>query len=111
MMRRKYGNNKIEIDGKTFDSKKEGARYTVLKSLEKAGKISNLQTQVKFDLIPTIKHEGKTLKKIIYKADFVYEMNGEQIVEDTKGFATDVFKIKMRLFLMKYGSSYVFKIT
>ena len=98
----KYGNKKVYLDGHRFDSKKERDRYTVLKSLEKAGKISELKLQVPFDLIPTLKHNGKTLKKIIYKADFTYTMNGETIVEDVKGFETDVFKLKMRLLLLNY---------
>ena len=99
----KYGNKKVYLDGYKFDSKKERDRYTVLKSLEKAGKISELKLQVPFDLIPTLKHNGKTLKKIVYKADFTYIMNGEYIVEDVKGFETDVFKIKMRLLLLNYS--------
>ena len=57
-----------------------------------------------------MQYNNKTLRKIIYKADFVYKINGEEIVEDTKGFETDVFKIKMRLFLMQYPK-YTFKIT
>lgn len=30
------------------------------------------------------------------------------IVEDTKGFKTDVYKIKRKLFLKKYGDKYKF---
>lgn len=50
--RAKYGNKKAVIDGITFDSKKEAQRYTELKSLEKAGKITSLCRQIEFELIP-----------------------------------------------------------
>lgn len=50
--RAKYGNRKVVVDGITFDSKKEAQRYTELKSLEKAGKITGLQLQREFELIP-----------------------------------------------------------
>lgn len=52
MRRRKYGNTKIMVDGIQFDSKREAARYRELKLLERAGVISFLQRQTKFQLIP-----------------------------------------------------------
>ena len=48
----KYGNHKVTVDGITFDSKREATRYLELKTLEKAGKISLLERQKKFVLIP-----------------------------------------------------------
>ena len=48
----KYGAVKMIIDGITFDSRKEARRYTELKLLERTGKITDLQRQVKFRLIP-----------------------------------------------------------
>ncbi len=50
--RAKYGNRKVVVDGITFDSKKEAQRYTELKLLEKTGKITGLQLQREFELIP-----------------------------------------------------------
>ena len=82
----KYGNKKVEIDGHVFDSRKEARRYQELRLLEKAGAIQNLQTQVKFVLIPaqyepdTIGKRGGIRKgKLIerecsYIADFVYDV-------------------------------------
>lgn len=52
MRRRKYGNTKITVDGIQFDSKREAARYQELRLLERAGVISFLQRQAKFQLIP-----------------------------------------------------------
>lgn len=50
--RAKYGNRKVVVDGITFDSEREAHRYTELKILEKAGKITGLQLQREFELIP-----------------------------------------------------------
>lgn len=49
----KYSNKKVTIDGITFDSKKEANRYCELKLLQRAGKIKNLQMQVKYVVIPS----------------------------------------------------------
>ena len=107
----KYHNKKIEIDGKIFDSRKEAKRYKELKLLEWAGEIKDLQTQVKFILIPTQReadtigkrggvHKGKVIEKeCAYIADFVYMENGNKVVEDTKGFKTKDYIIKRKLML------------
>lgn len=95
----KYRNKRVVVDGISFDSKKEAARYKELRMLERAGIISGLQLQVPFELIP--KQNGE--RACTYKADFVYEQNGKKVVEDTKGMKTDVYKIKRKLMLYRYG--------
>lgn len=119
-MRQKYGNKKITVDGIQFDSKKEATRFQQLRLLERAGKISGLQRQVKYILIPAQREfcneiytrgekkgrckPGKLLEKeCSYIADFVYYENGKPVVEDTKGFRTEVYKIKRKLMLERYG--------
>lgn len=100
----KYHNRKIIIDGITFDSLKEGNRYRELKLLERAGLIKDLKLQPAFLLIPSFKKNGKTYRKAEYIADFMYydiEKN-KTIVEDTKGFRTDIYKLKKKLFEYKY---------
>lgn len=92
----KYGNVKVTVDGHTFDSKKEYNRYCELKLMERAGLIHNLELQKKYELIPK---QGKE-RAVHYIADFVYEENGETIVEDTKGVKTKEYIIKRKL--MKY---------
>ena len=96
----KYRNKKIIIDGKELDSKLEGKRYRELKLLERAGVIKDLQLQPAFELLPSFKKNGKTYQKIKYIADFSYFDNelGKVIVEDTKGFKTEVYKLKKKLF-------------
>lgn len=115
-MRNKYGNRKVYVDGKVFDSVKEYRRYTELKLLEAAGVISDLRGQVRFELIPaqyeTIRNYSKTGKRlkdkqkcveraVEYIADFVYtDTDGCEIVEDTKGKRTKEYIIKRKL--MRY---------
>lgn len=94
----KYRNKKVIVDGKEFDSKKEGDRYKKLRLLERAGEISDLELQPRFLLQDKFKKNGKTYRKIEYVADFKYIENGKTIVEDVKGMQTDVFKLKHKIF-------------
>lgn len=98
----KYGNSKVTIDDRTFDSKLEAKRYGELRLMERAGMISNLQCQVPFELIPKFKKNGKTWRKMEYLADFTYTRDGQLIVEDTKGLRTEAYKLKRKLFEYKY---------
>ena len=68
----KYRNKKVIVDGKEFDSKKEGNRYKELRLLERAGEISNLELQPRFLLQDSFKKNEKTYRKIEYVADFMY---------------------------------------
>lgn len=116
----KYGSRKVAVDGITFDSKKEAQRYCELRLLEKAGQITNLQRQVKFELIPTQREESTEVYKAgpkkglpkpgavienptFYIADFVYMENGKKVVEDAKGYKTPEYKIKKKLLLWVHG--------
>ena len=117
--RPKYGNKKVEYQGQLFDSKREMQRYVVLKEAEEKGLISDLRTQVTFELIPAITEEYvehlKTKDKIktrvlqravTYKADFVYIKDGEEIIEDvkiSKALIPKEFSLKEKIFFWKYG--------
>ena len=111
----KYHNKKVtSYDGIQHDSKKEARRWCELKLLQKAGKISELQRQVEFELIPAqyetyerFSKKGEKLadgtrtveRKCCYIADFVYTENGQLVVEDTKGVKTKDYIIKRKLML------------
>ena len=101
----KYRAKKTEVDGIVFDSKKEAQRFMELELLVKNGAISNLQRQVKFELIPSQKIDGKVAERACsYVADFVYlDKQGNTIVEDTKGFRTADYIIKRKLMLYVHG--------
>ena len=102
--RSKYHSRKVTKDGITFDSLKEYRRFCELSLLQKAGKVTDLQRQVKFELIPSQRINGKVVERACtYVADFVYTENGKKVVEDTKGFKTKDYIIKRKLMLYKYG--------
>ena len=102
MMMNKYGAKKVTdpATGEVFDSKKEYYRWCELRLLQRAGKISDLQRQVKYELIPKQKGE----RACTYLADFVYkDSDGNTVVEDTKGVRTDAYRIKKKLMLWVHG--------
>lgn len=100
-MSNKYKNKR---KGK-YQSRKEANRAFELMVLQKAGEISNLREQVKFELIPSQKIDGKVAERpVSYFADFVYtNSSGVTIVEDTKGFRTTDYIIKRKLMLHVHG--------
>ena len=103
-MVRKYHNKKVEYDGYTFDSIREKNYYIKLKLLEKAGKIKELELQKEFELQPSFKLNNKTSRKITYRADFTYKTTEDDKLHiiDVKGFRTDVYRLKKKLFEYKY---------
>ena len=106
--RNKYGNVKVELDGQTFDSKKEARRYAELKLLEQAGEITMLKTQVKYELQPGFTDgKGRRVKPIYYIADFeYYTKDGDRVIEDVKSPATrknTVYKMKKKMLAYQYG--------
>lgn len=92
-MKSKYHAKKTEVDGITFASRKEAARYQELRLLERGGVITDLRLQVPFVLVEKSCY-GRAIK---YVADFVYIEDGQMVVEDVKGYRTDVYKLKKRL--------------
>ena len=113
----KYKNKKITVGGITFDSKREAERYRELYFLERAGEITDLRRQVKFNLLPTQREapteigknglfkKGKILEReVSYIADFVYKNKiGFTVVEDTKGFRTKDYILKRKMMLYFHG--------
>jgi hypothetical protein len=87
----KYHNKPTIVDGIKFQSQKEARRYATLKLLQKAGKISDLLLQPKFDLFVC------GTKVCRYIADFQYVENGLSIVEDVKGVKTKEYLLKKKL--------------
>ncbi len=102
--RSKYHSRKITVDGIEFDSLKEFNRWCELSLLEKAGGIQNLQRQIKFELLPAQRIDGKVIERAVsYIADFTYYQNDQLIVEDTKGFKTKDYILKRKLMLYIHG--------
>lgn len=100
----KYGNRKTYVGTMEFDSRHEADRWVELMMLARAGRITNLERQVPFELIPAQRRDGKLVERPVkYIADFVYEENGETVVEDAKGMKTKEYIIKRKLMLYEYG--------
>lgn len=95
----KYHNVKTDLDGYTFDSKKEAGRYQDLVLLQEAGEIKGLVVKPEpysFD------YQGRHICK--YYPDFYYVEGNLGIVEDVKGGPrTQVFRIKAKLMLAFYN--------
>lgn len=89
-----------------YASKREAKRAWELSLLLQAGAISNLREQAVFELLPADSGSGYVMP-LRYIADFVYTENGHQVVEDCKGFKTDVYRIKKRLMRQLLGISVV----
>ncbi len=80
-----------------FDSKAEARRYGELLLFERAGEIHNLTLQPRFNIVVNGVGCG------FYKADFAYFTPDERMIEDVKGIATAVYKLKKKLVEAQYG--------
>ena len=117
--KRKFSNAKKCIyKGIKFDSELERDRYIYLKSLEVKGLIQKLTIQHPFTLMENQSLKGhitpsvgkNTARGIKYICDFVYYRTHDNtwVANDTKGRTTDVYKIKLKMFLALYGMNYQF---
>lgn len=94
---RKYRNIPTEVDGIRFDSKREAARWSQLKLMERAGYITDLERQVRYPL------NVNGVQICNYICDFKYIRNGAPVVEDSKGVRTKDYIIKAKLMKAIHG--------
>lgn len=106
----KYRAQKTKIDNITFDSKGEAKRYAELRLLDRAGVISDLQCQPRFELQPGFRRNGRAVRAMVYTADFQYQDGPHVVVEDFKGRETTDFKMRERLFLARFPE-YLYRVT
>lgn len=97
--RSKFGAVRTTVDGITFASKLEAARWGQLKLLERAGEIRDLRRQVRHELVG---YGGKKVCPYISDFDYVTKP-GLPVTEDAKGVITPVFRIKAKLFAAQMG--------
>jgi len=97
----KHNNKKTEIDGIIFDSKLEARFYTYFKN---RNDIEILELQPKFILQEKFRHEWKWIREISYFSDFKIKTHNQIFIIDAKWQKTEVFKIKEKMFLKKYGN-------
>lgn len=114
-MKSKYfAHSFYDDDGNKWDSKKEYQTWLELRCDETSGKIKNLRRQVKYQLQPKFKYNGKSIREITYVADFTWEENGKTIIADCKSEYTRkdkvyVIKKKLLLYLFQYHSGVEFR--
>jgi len=93
--RNKYGAKKTQVGGIKFDSKKEATRWMELQVLERCGEISNLQRQVKIELMGQHRQlYTRTGRKMRLTVDFYYTENGVECYEDSKGVWARDFEVR-----------------
>lgn len=88
------------VNGLLFDSTREARRYQDLALMQQAGQITGLRRQVSFPILIN------GVKVCEWRADFVYLEAGREVVEDSKGWKTDIYKLKKKL----VEASFSFKI-
>lgn len=93
--RGKFNAVKTVIDDIKFDSRGEAARYVVLKDRVERGFITALTCHQPY----TLTVNGVKIAK--YVADFVYEQDGQTVVEDFKSKATMTATFRLKAKLMK----------
>lgn len=92
MYRNKYGNKKVEWDGIKFDSKLELYAYQLMQTHG-----IEFEFQVEIELIPKHRLNGKGIRRTFMKVDFIIRTDEKVIYMDTKGWATDVSKLKYKM--------------
>mgnify|MGYP001576445665 CR=1 FL=1 len=95
----KFHNVPRRVDGILFHSGKEARRYQELKLLEQGGVISGLELQKRFRL------DVNGVHVCDYICDFSFHDNERRldVVEDVKGWRTEIYKFKKRLMLACLG--------
>lgn len=105
----KYGAKRTRVNGIWFDSKREAERYKLLKAMQMAREITDLELQPEFPLMigdrPVLmRSKGyPNGRRVKYRADFRYKQDGKIVVEDSKGFATETYKLKKAIVEAIYG--------
>ena len=92
---------KVVVDGITFDSEMESLYYQELKAAEAKGEISDLLIHPSYTLLASYRNgNNQLIKSITYEPDFVFfdKRKWRWRYVDVKGFETDDFKLKRKLF-------------
>ena len=109
--RSKYGAERCEADGYTFDSKAERSRYFVLKTRQGLGEIQHLEVHPRVPLgirsLTDWRRDAEPMFVGFYEADFQYHEveSGAVVLEDVKCAATrtPVYRLKVKLVKAMYG--------
>lgn len=95
----KYGNKRVEYDGHTFDSILERDYYIHLKLRERLGEVYEVEMQRPISL----RVNGFVVGTLRVDFWFYDDVQKRTRVVDTKGFETDVSRIKRKLVKAIHG--------
>lgn len=106
--RSKYGAKRTEVDGIVFHSLKEATRYQELRLLERAGEISGLELQPRYELTVQGARIGRYIGDFRYlewRTGSMRAVLGPRrvVVEDVKGMQTPMYRWKKRHMLAEHG--------
>jgi hypothetical protein len=94
--RNKYGAKKTVVGDIKFDSRHEANVWMMLQERQKAGEITELERQVKIELIgqhrPLYTRTGRKMRLTV---DFRYIENGVTIYHDAKGYPTRDYEVRV----------------
>ena len=102
----KYKAVPCQIGAEKYRSQREAQRHQQLLRLQRAGEISGLTREVKFELAPAVRIKGESRARpaVRYYLDFMYTTaRGEVIAEDCKGMQTPVYRLKKHLMATVHG--------
>lgn len=107
----KYGAKRTQGGDVSFPSKLEADRYCILRQMEKSGEISHLERQPEFKLTVNGVDCGTYLADFRFFTRPTNTTRGEFVVEDCKGFKTDIYKLKKRLVEAIYPGVKIVEVT
>lgn len=115
--RAKYGNQRQQVDGHWFDSRKEAARYQELKLMQQAKQIADLELHPSFPLHVMRLYRSGPIEITtvgILKTDFRYTVleglnRGEIVIEDVKSdwTKTTAYQLRKRIAEAVHGITIV----
>jgi len=91
------------IGSERFASKREARCWQELQVLFHAKKITGLKRQVRIPLTTTPDTGGDPVAVCHYVADFTFFEDGQYVIADAKGWATDLYKLKRKWVRLQYG--------
>lgn len=101
----RYNVTRVEYGWHNFDSMSERDRYIELLKIQASGAISELEHHRVYLLMEWGEYRGEKIRAINYEADFVYQENGETVVEDVKSTHTvkdAQYILKKKMFKLRY---------
>lgn len=100
---KKYKNVNCIADGYRFDSRREADYYGQLKMEKRAGLILDFERQVEFPLFAWVPMNFERQEVCRHRVDFLVTLpDFRKEVREVKGFATDIWNLKRKLFEANY---------